>query len=280
MAYLDYTIFWFILVNMKISDIKKLKDKDLVVFDLDGTLIHTKSPMDSEMSQLLVRLLAIKKVAIIGGGKYSIFQELFLRKLKCPKNLLEKLALFPVTGTAFYKYSNGWKQVYSLRLTASEVAKIRKAFEDTFKEMGYEHPKKTYGELIENRESQVSFSVFGQDIVRVLGHKGVEMKARWSKTNSKTKMKIAKLMAKKLPNLEVKAAGFTTIDVTKKGIDKAYGIQQMQKYLKVPISKMFFVGDAMFKGGNDHAVVKTGVDFMATNGPEETKKIISKILNI
>ncbi len=266
---------------MKISNLGKMREKDLIVFDLDGTLIHTKSPMDTEMSQLLVRLLATRQVAVIGGGTYAIFQELFLRKLKCQKNLLEKLSLFPVTGTAFYKYKNRWKNVYSLQLTASEITKIQKAFEDVFKEIGYQHPKKTYGEIIENRGgSQVSFSVYGQDIVKVLGMKGVRMKEQWLKDNLKLKMKIAKLTAKKLPNLEVKAAGFTTIDVTKKGIDKAYGIHQMQKYLKIPISKMFFVGDAMFVGGNDHAVVKTGVDYMATNGPEETKKIINKILNI
>jgi len=105
------------------------------------------------------------------------------------------------------------------------------------------------------------------------------MKEEWLKNNLETKMKIASLVAKRLPNLEVRAAGFTTIDVTKKGIDKAYGIHQMQKYLKVPIKNMFFVGDAMFKGGNDYAVIKTGVDYVSVKDPEETKKIISQILN-
>ena len=91
-------------------------------------------------------------------------------------------------------------------------------------------------------------------------------------------MRITKLVAEKLPNLEVRAAGFTTIDVTKKGIDKAFGIYQIQKHLKVPISKMLFVGDAMFPGGNDYAVIRTGVDYIPVKGPEETKKIIREIL--
>ena len=249
-----------------------------MVFDLDGTIIETKSPMKADMSLLMTRLLMVKKVAIIGGGKYGIFQELFLRKFNCPKKLLKKLFLFSNTSTVFYKYNHGWKKVYALSLTTAQVAQIKKAFEDVFKETGYQHPKKTYGPIIEDRGTQVSFSVYGQDLVRVLGDKGVRMKRKWLKNNLKTKMKIAKLVAKKLPNFEVRAAGFTTIDVTKKGVDKAYGIYQIQKHLKIPINKMFFIGDAIFPGGNDYAVVKTGVGYIPVKGPKETKKIIRGIL--
>jgi hydroxymethylpyrimidine pyrophosphatase-like HAD family hydrolase len=91
-------------------------------------------------------------------------------------------------------------------------------------------------------------------------------------------MKIAKLVAKRLPNLEVRAAGFTSIDVTRKGIDKAYGIRQIQKQLHVPVKKMLFIGDAIFPGGNDYAVVRTGVDYIPVKGPEETKRIIKKLI--
>src|SRR3990167_1711192 len=253
---------------MKPLNFKKLQKKDLFVFDLDGTLIETKSPLEDDMSELITWLLKVKKVAIIGGGKYDIFQELFIRKLKCPRELLKNLFLFPTTATSFYRYNNGWKNVYAKLLTISEKNKIKKAFLDVFREMGYNHPKKTYGQIIEDRGTQVSFSVYGQDLVRVLGDKGVRIKKKWikDKNNLKTKMKIARLMAKKLPNLKVVAAGFTTIDVTRRGIDKAYGIHQIQKHLRIPINNMFFIGDAIFPGGNDYAIVKTGVDYAAVNG--------------
>src|SRR3989344_1596726 len=261
--------------KMKILNLKNIGSKDLIVFDLDGTLVRTKSPMDVEMSELVARLLLVKRVVVIGGGKYSVFQELLVRQLKCSKESLKNLFLFPTTATAFYKYERGWKRVYSFSLTPFEISQIRKAFYEVFKEIGYQHPKKTYGELIENRGgSQMAFSVYGQDIVRVLGDKGVKMKEEWLKNNLKTKMKITREVQKKLPNLEVRAAGFTTIDVTKKGIDKAFGIRQFKKYLKVPVNKMLFIGDAMFPGGNDYPVIKTGVDYMTVKNPEETKNII------
>ena len=78
----------------KIFSFENFRQKDLFVFDLDGTLIETKSPMDSEMLGLIAKLLEVKKVAVIGGGKYGVFQELFLRRLKCRKELLKNLFLF------------------------------------------------------------------------------------------------------------------------------------------------------------------------------------------
>lgn len=263
---------------MKITNINKLKFKDLVVFDLDGTLIRTKSPMDAEMSKLLVRLLDIRPVAVIGGGKYQVFKELFVHRLKAPARLLKNLFLFPTTSTTFYRYNHAWKRIYAHHLTPVQVARIKNAFNQVFKEIGYKHPKKTYGTIIENRGTQVSFSVYGQDLVKVLGNKGVLMKEKWLKDNLELKMKIARLVAKKIPDLEVRAAGFTTIDVTKKGIDKAYGMKQIQKHLRIPIKKMLFIGDAIFPGGNDYAVVRTGVDYIQVSGPDETKKLIRRLL--
>ena len=192
--------------------------------------------------------------------------------------MLKVLFIFSTTSTSFYRYEEGWKNVYSLRLPAREVKKIKDTFEKVFREIDYKHPKKTYGEIIENRGTQVSFSVYGQDLVAVLGERGVRMKKQWKKRHTRTKMKIARLMAKYLPEFEVRAAGYTTIDVTNKGIDKAYGLAQIQKHLKIPIKNMLFIGDAIFPGGNDYAIVRTGVDYMAVSEPKETKKIISELI--
>ncbi len=259
-------------------DVRKIKNKELIVFDLDGTLVESKSPLQTSMSQLLVKLLEKKKVAIIGGGKYETFQDLFIKKLKCPPELLKNLFLFPTTSTVFYRYNRGWRKVYAHNLTSAEVKKIKSTFENVFREISYKHPKKTYGDIIENRGSQVSFSVYGQDIVKALGARGVAMKKSWLKKNRALKMKMAKLVAKELPDLEVKTAGYTTIDITKKGIDKAYGIRQIQKNLKIPVSKMFFVGDAIFPGGNDYAALKTGIEYHAVKTPKDTARLITKMV--
>jgi len=263
---------------MKITNIDKIKPKDLIVFDLDGTLARTKAPMDKEMAELMTKLLEKKKVAVIGGGKYALFKEQLVSQLTAPKKLLKHLSLFPTTSSAYYAYNSGWKNVYLHELPKSDRKKIIETFHKVFEEIGYEHPKKTYGKIIEDRGTQVTFSVFGQDVVKALGEKGIALKDKWKEDHTPTKLKIAKLMSKYLPHLEVRAAGHTSVDVTKKGIDKAFGLRQIEKYLHVKINKMLFVGDAIFPGGNDYAVVKTGVDYVPVNGPEETKKVIRKVL--
>jgi len=263
---------------MNITNLKKLKSKKLIVFDLDGTLAPTKSVMDREMSGLFAGLLEAKKVAVIGGGKYELFKHQFLDALKAPKELLSELFLFPTTSTSFYRYQKGWKKIYSHQLTKQEREKIKKTFERVFKEIGYEHPKKTFGQIVEDRGTQVTFSALGQDVVAVLGKKGVQMKENWLKENKPLKMKIARLVAGYLPKFEVHAAGHTSIDVTTKGIDKAYGLRQIEKQLGVKIKDMLFVGDAIFPGGNDYAITKTKVDYIKVKGPEDTKKIIRSFL--
>lgn len=263
---------------MKITNLKKLKPKKLIVFDLDDTLAKSKTPMDSEMADLVRRLLEKKKMAVIGGGKYDIFKWQFIKQLNFSRSLLKNLSLFPTSGNAFYKYNSGWKNVYSHNLSTAQKKEIRAVFERVYEEINYKHPKKVYGEILEDRKSQMSFSPLGQDIVTVLGTRGLNMKEDWRRKYDHIRVKIAKLAGKYLPNLEVRIGGITTIDVTMKGIDKAYGVRQMEKHLKVKVKDMLYIGDSIFPGGNDYAVLKTGIDYIPVKSSEDTKKIIRELL--
>ena len=229
------------------------KNKDLIVFDLDGTLTPSKSDLEPVMSRALTALLAEKKVAVIGGGTYRQFKKQFVGNFHCPRPLLKNLFLFPTTATAFYRYNHGWKNVYSLTLSKSERRIIRKTFADVLEEIHYVQPERTFGKIIEDRGSQVTFSALRQHVVAALGKEGLRLKEEWKKKNTPLKMRIAKLVQKRLPKLEVRTSAFTSIDVTKKGIDKAYGVRQIEKTLKIPIRKMVFIGDGLYLGGNDAA---------------------------
>ncbi len=263
---------------MQITNYKKIQNKKLIVFDLDGTLAPTKAQMDREMDKLITVLLKQKKVAIIGGGKWGLFKHQFLNELTAPKVLYKNLFMFPTTGTTFLHYKQGWKRVYEHKLSPLEVKAIYKAIQIVLKEINYTSPKKTYGKIVENRGSQITWSALGQDVVKVLGKKGIELKNAWRDKQAPLKLKIAQHLKKYLPNLEIHSAGHTSIDITKKGIDKAYGIRQMEKYLKVKIKDMLFVGDAIFPGGNDFPALKSGVDYVKVKSPEDTKQLIQAIL--
>ena len=122
-----------------------LQKKRLIVFDLDGTLSPSKSFTDKEMVGLLLRLLEERRVAVIGGGRYSQFQQQILSQLPHRDARLQNLFLFPTTASAFYRYHNGWKNVYTKTLSPKIKSSIRQAFREVLKEVDYQPPKKIYG---------------------------------------------------------------------------------------------------------------------------------------
>lgn len=253
----------------------KLRQKKLIVFDIDGTLTPSKAPADKEIVQLLLRLLDEKSVAIIGGGKYSLFKEQLIEQLPKKNQRLERLFLFPTNSTAFYRFNTTWHEVYSHELSEREKEKIKNAFEKTFRDINYQHPEKIYGPVIEDRNTQITFSALGQEVVAMCGEKmGVKLKEDWNKKYDKLRQKMREILQKLLPEFEVRAGGLTSIDVTRKGIDKAYGVRQIAKHLGGKIEDMLFVGDAIFPGGNDYAALQTGIDYVKVKDPSDTKKLI------
>jgi len=246
-----------------------LQHKKLVVFDLDKTLSESKQPIDDEMAGLLRKLLEIKKVAVISGGSFKQFQKQFVPKLSSGR--LEKLFLFPTCGSAFYRYAdNEWKNIYTETLSVEEREGIFQAFEKMFAEYGFTIPEKVYGELIEDRETQVTFGAYGSQAP-------LQLKETWD-PDRKKRLRMIEILKEYIPEFEIRTGGTTSIDVTRKGIDKAYGIMQMEKHLGIPRKEMVFVGDDLGPGGNDAPVIATGVEIIEVTGPEHTKRIIRSMI--
>lgn len=255
------------------NGIHQISNKKLIIFDLDGTLVTSKMPLKESTKKLLKKLLEQKMVAVIGGGKYELFKQQLLKKLRLPPKLAKNLFLFPTSAASFYRYKNKhWQKVYAYSLSEKEKKKIIKTIDQILKEINYKKPKKVYGKVLEDRHTQITFSALGQKAPLVA-------KKNWHKKNNNLRIKIANLLKKRLPKFNVQIGGLTSIDITRKGIDKAYGIRQIEKALKIPRQKMLFIGDAIFPGGNDYAVLKTGLDFINVKNPNETEKIIQKIIN-
>lgn len=243
--------------------------KQLIVFDLDKTLSGSKQIMDDEMAALLRSLLNLKKVAVISGGSFGQFQKQFVPKLTEGK--LCNLFLFPTCGSAFYRHgANGWENVYAESLSAEEKRQVYDAFERMFDEIGFKKPETIYGELIEDRGTQITFGAFGSAAP-------LAIKGGWDPDRSK-RLEMIGVLESLIPEFEIRTGGTASIDVTRKGIDKAHGIRQMQKYLNVSVEDIVFVGDDFGLGGNDYPVIATGVSIVAVDGPEDTKRIIRRMI--
>ena len=83
---------------------------------------------------------------------------------------------------------------------------------------------------------------------------------------------------KLIPEFSVRLGGTTSVDVTKPGIDKAYGIRKLRDILGIQIEEMIFVGDALFPGGNDYPAKKAGVTSIQVRDANETKRVIEAII--
>ena len=243
--------------------------KRLIVFDLDGTLAESKSSIDAEMSGLLHELLDIIKVAVISGGDWPQFEKQVLSNLP-HDDFLENLSLLPTCGTKFYEYAAGnWKKIYSEDFTDDEKNKIISSLKKAIGEDGFK-VEKVWGETIEDRGSQITFSALGQQAP-------LEEKVKWDPDFTKRR-KIKTILDNLIPTFTVRLGGATSIDVTKPGIDKAYGIGKLRDTLGIAIQEMIFIGDALFPGGNDYPAEEAGVVSIRVKNPTESKRVIETII--
>jgi phosphomannomutase len=242
--------------------------KTLVAFDLDGTLAPSKSAIDDETAALLGSLLDVVKVAIISGGGLPQFEQQVLGVL--PKDAaLANLSILPTCGTKFLQYRDGWHALYSEDLSDAQKRKIEDALQAAVAAAGFKVDR-VWGEQIEDRGSQVTFSALGQQAP-------LDEKSAWDPDFSKRK-KIKALLDVSIPEFSVQLGGTTSIDVTLPGIDKAYGIRKLRDVLGIPIDQMIYVGDAVFPGGNDYPVRSTGAICIQVRDPNETKRVIETIV--
>ena len=247
----------------------KYENKKLIAFDLDGTLTESRTPMDAEMKILFSKLVSKYKVGVISGGLLSQFQKQLLFPLGESKNL-SNLVILPGNGTSFYIFKDDvWKTLYEEELTAEEKNKITLACIEVVKETGYEKLFKEKGGIIQDKKGQMSLAIYYPDW-------DLSEKMVWDPERTKREP-IRKLLQEKLPDYEVKIGGTTTIDVTPKGIDKAYAMEKILEYFDLKKQDAIFAGDAIFPGGNDYAASQV-VEGINVKTPEDTKRLIESLL--
>lgn len=243
--------------------------KKLIIFDLDGTLAESKAALDAEMAVLLGMLLRRVKVAVISGGDWPQFKTQLLANLSPDANL-KRLSLLPTCGTKFYQYDGSdWKQLYADVFASEEKEKIIRSLQ---KAVGAEDfaIDETWGEQIEDRGSQITFSALGQLAPLI-------QKEKWDPHFTKRK-KIKAHLDELIPEFTVRLGGTTSVDVTKLGIDKAYGIKKLREIFGIELDEMLFAGDSLFPGGNDYPVKEAGVVSIQVKNSEVTKRVIDTIL--
>ena len=243
--------------------------KRLVAFDLDGTLAPSKQPIDADRAAIMARLLAVAMVAVISGGDWPQFETQVVARMTSEADL-SRLFIMPTTGTKLYRYEAGsWQRIYADLFSHEESKRIHEALPKAIKQAGVA-PEKTWGEQIEDRGSQITFSGLGQQAP-------LDAKEHWDPDFAKRKIIQADLR-KRLPGLSINMGGATSIDITREGVDKAYGLKKLREASGIELDTMLFIGDAIFPGGNDYPAKELGLDTVRVRDPEETLAVIAAIV--
>lgn len=241
-----------------------------MVFDLDDTLAPSKSTMDPTMSEALAQLLARIDVCIISGGRFEQFQAQALSGFHADEASMARLHLMPTCGTRYYLWRDGeWQLQYAEDLTVDEKSRTIAALEAGARELGLWHPG-PWGDIIEDRGSQITFSALGQ-------RAPIEEKMAWDPDGAK-KRALGAWVQERIPDLEVRGGGSTSIDVTRKGIDKAYGIDKLTAQLGVTIEELLFIGDRLDPAGNDYPVYQRGVLCVPVADWHETRDYVEMLV--
>ena len=243
--------------------------KDLIAFDLDGTLAESKQPLGEGMGDALARLLQVAHVAVISGGDWPQFDKQVASRL--PERAdRSRLWLMPTTGTKLYTHRDGhWAPVYAELFEETQKQAILAAFDASLEATGFV-PEQVWGERIEDRGSQITFSALGQQAP-------IHAKEVWDPDFAKRKVIQADLR-RRLPGLSINMGGATSIDITREGVDKAYGLRKLRDVSGIALEAMMFIGDAIFPGGNDYPAKELGLDTVRVRDPQETLAVIDAIV--
>ncbi len=253
-----------------------MKDRPkLVVFDLDGTLAYSKQRLSADMAELVSKLLEHTIVAVMSGASFGQFEKQFLPALPASANL-KKLYLFSTNAAQCYTFEqNSWKPKYDKSFNVFEKSRIIQALKESLEETGLGHPpekKPEWGEQVEDRGGQITFSALGQMAP-------IEAKSVWDPNKERRKPLYLALL-RRLPDFSIAMNAATSIDITPKGINKAYGIRKLIEMTEISVGEMLYVGDALEEGGNDSVVKPTGIHTIEVFGPDETAGVIEKLLTV
>jgi phosphomannomutase len=242
-----------------------MKNKKAIICDIDGTLAYSDTEVNNKILEIISEIQKKYIFITMGNGSYIDIYPQFVKKYM--EKVKREIYLFTLGGLEGYKITKeGVIKLYSNELSKEEKNKIIKKISKLIKEKNI--IPDTYDQ-IEDRGSMIVFSVLGRKANK-------ELKKIFDPSKEKRK-EIVNELQKELPEFELRIGGTTTIDITKKGFTKEFGIKKIKEILGINFEEMIYLGDDLQEGGNDHAVKKF-VDVIEVKNPEDTLIKLKKFL--
>jgi len=254
----------------------------VALFDMDGTLTPPRKEITKDVIDALKELSCHTRIGIVSGSDYDYIMQqcakMFRLGLVDP-NLVD---LLPCNGTKMYEwdsYTAQWISTHTADMIDSlgqeDYNYILQSCLAEQLQISLCHPLPYTGIFFHYRGSMLNWCPIG----RLAGDSERESWIVADKENG-IREKIAKSLEvafnkKNIPAV-VALGGSTSFDIYPLGWDKTYSLSHYKG------KEAFFVGDRCEKTGNDwHIFTELNDSGRAwkTSGPEETIKIINKIIS-
>lgn len=255
-----------ILETSSVSKIN-LKGKRIIIADVDDTICYSREQITEPMAEQINSMIKRGyRFAFISGTKLEHLREMISSRVN------EEHHILAMTGTTYAVISNGNSVVqYSQALTKKEKQEIITALERLTVKYNLK-PLTSKKDQIQDRESQVTLSVLGR-------YAPLDLKRQYDPDGSKRKEFVVFLRTfLHQEKYEITIGGTTSIDITKKGLDKERGIREFLKWNDFSPSEVLFFGDKLYPGGNDYSATKV-VDCIAVKNPEETLERLKELFS-
>lgn len=249
-----------------------LPDKKIIAFDVDGTLTKSKTLITERMANLIKKLLKQKMVIAIAGGSFAQMQTQFLPPFLNDETMMpfiHNFTLLPTSGSQRYEYDETkreWKLTDKEALLEDVKEKAKKLLQEVIDDPLYEIPPNPIGNIIEDRDTQITFTPNGQQAP-------VELKLTFD-PDRKKRERIKAFLEPQLAGVSILINGTSSIDILPKDFNKAVGLMRFLDKAGLQKSDVLFIGDGLFPGGNDYSVFEAGFETIMVKNPAETEAIV------
>tara|TARA_Y100001938_G_C8101510_1_gene442117 strand:+ start:9689 stop:10501 length:813 start_codon:yes stop_codon:yes gene_type:complete len=260
--------------------------KNVVLFDMDGTLTPARKAMKPNMLDALADLAKVADIGIVSGSPYEYIKEQCNIMFEGYNELwLQDVVIMPCNGTQKYVWKdNKWQQHSDLDMREFIGDSV---YHELLRELILEQHTCSInsrymnyplvGHFISYRQSMVNWCPVG----RAASH---DDRDQFIEADSIYKIRESALRRLKLNKrlgtyLEFALGGHTSIDIYPHGWDKTYALKHYS-----PAKTIWFVGDrCLQEAGNDKPLydkinsIKPNSAFQ-TSGPEQTLDLIKDII--
>ena len=240
--------------------------KQVIALDVDNTLTPPRYPLQSDMACALRRLRV--PFVLSAGGDLDLISDQFTQPLH-RSGYRGSFAAFLCNGARRYQFdltetiSDELIRDFSVAefLGDTRFRRLLQLVENTLnlEEFQFPRPITVIGERIVNRKSMINVAPIGRPRGQLTDqmHENRVLFQKYDLQSGFRQRFLARLSLELADFLKagmhISLGGQTSFDLVVKGNDKSFALKTL---LEEGASHVWFVGDALFNGGNDEAVLK------------------------